>query len=214
MRKTSMTRTILACLAAAGASTLATGCGDVVRQGRAPVQLVITSLQAASGADPEQFGGTLLSDVQTIVERSVGGEEQQVPTIFNDLGSVTMALILKDPGQPGTAPTPTSINQVTITRYRVVYRRADGRNTPGIDVPFPFDSGVTFTVPAQGTVTAGFQIVRHTAKQEAPLSALVANPDTIATLAEVTFFGTDQAGNEISATGSIGIDFGNFADPE
>jgi hypothetical protein len=210
--KTSINGTLVACLATACA--ISAGCGDVVRQGRAPVQLVITSLQAASGAAPGDFGGTLLSDVLTLVERSVGGEQQQVPTVFNDLGTVTMSMILKDPGQPGTSPSPTAINQVTVTRYRVVYRRSDGRNTPGIDVPFPFDSGVTFTVPANGTVTAGFQIVRHTAKQEAPLSSLVFNPDTIATLAEVTFFGSDQAGNEISASGTIGIDFGNFADPE
>jgi hypothetical protein len=125
-----------------------------------------------------------------------------------------MSLILKDPGQPGTATTPSAINQVTITRYRVMYRRADGRNTPGIDVPFPFDSAVTFTVPAQGSVTAGFQLVRQTAKQEAPLATLAFNPDVIATLAEVTFFGRDQAGNDISATGMIGVDFGNFADPQ
>ena len=207
-----MGRTATVILVAACAASA--GCGDVVRQGRAPVQLVITSLEAASGAEPDEFGGTLLSDVLTVVERSVNGQQQQVPTVFNDLGEVTMSLILKDPGQPGTAPTPSAINQVTITRYRVLYRRADGRNTPGIDVPFPFDSGATFTVPATGSVTAGFQLVRHSAKQEAPLSTLAFNPDVIATLAEVTFFGRDQAGNDISATGTIGVDFGNFADPE
>jgi hypothetical protein len=178
------------------------------------VQLVITSLEAASGAEPEAFGGTLLSDVVTLVQRTVNGQPADVPTVFNDLGEVTMALILKDPGQPGTTAAPSAINQVTISRYRVVYRRADGRNTPGIDVPFPFDSGVTFTVPANGTVTAGFQLVRHTAKGEAPLATLAFNPDVISTLAEVTFYGRDQAGNDVAATGTIGVDFGNFADPE
>jgi hypothetical protein len=28
----------------------------------------------------------------------------------------------------------------------------------------------------------------------------------------VTFYGHDQAGNEVSATGSIQVDFGNFGD--
>src|SRR5688572_10108132 len=207
IRRTTTAVVMMACAVSAG-------CGDVVRQGRAPVQLVITALEAASGAEPEQFGGTLLSDVVTLVEREVNGQQVDVPTTFNDLAEVTMSLILKDPGQPGTTTSPSAINQVTITRYRVIYRRSDGRNTPGVDVPFPFDSGVTFTVPASGTVSAGFQIVRHTAKQEAPLAALVFNPDVIATLAEVTFYGRDQAGNDISATGTIGIDFGNFGDPE
>jgi hypothetical protein len=195
-------------------AAMAAGCGDLVRQGRSPVQLVIMSLQAASGADPDEFGGDLRSDVITLVERQVGGETVRVPTVFNDLATVTLAMILKDPGQPGVVATPSAINQVTINRYRVTYRRTDGRNAPGTDVPFPFDSAVTLTVPADGSVTAGFQIVRYTAKEEAPLTTLRNNRDVISTIAEVTFFGRDQAGNEVSVSGNIGIDFGNFGDPD
>jgi hypothetical protein len=198
----------------AAAAVVAAGCGDVARQGRAPVQLVIASLEGASGASPDDFAGNLLSDVVTLVNRQVNGQPQQVSTIFNDVARVTMSLVLKDPGLGQTPAAPTALNQVTITRYRVVYRRTDGRNTPGVDVPFPFDSGMTVTVPADGSATAGFQLVRVTAKQEAPLASLVFNPDVIATIAEVTFYGADQAGNEVSATGRLGVDFGNFADPQ
>jgi hypothetical protein len=137
-----------------------------------------------------------------------------VPTVFNDVGEATFALVLKDPGDPAAPAAPSSLNQITISRYHVAYRRTDGHNTPGVDVPFPFDSAVTLTVPADGTATTGFQIVRHAAKQEAPLAALGANPDIISTIAEVTFYGRDQVGNDVTATGTIGIDFGNFADPE
>jgi hypothetical protein len=210
MATTSMKKLITAMLAASCAMSAA--CGDFVRQGRAPVQLVIRSLVGASGATPGTFGGTLLSDVVTLVTQTVNGQPVSSPSFFNDLGQVTMTAILKDPGQPGVDAQPSAINQVTISRYRVVYRRADGRNTPGIDVPFPFDSAVTFTVVVDGLTTAGFQLVRHTAKEEAPLAALALNPDVIATLAEVTFFGQDQAGNDVSVTGMIGVDFGNFAD--
>jgi hypothetical protein len=200
-------RTALAC---ALLSALASGCaGDLARQGRAPVQLVINSLTAASGAAPEEFGGTLLSDVVTLIER----DETFVPTIFNDLGEVSISLILKDPGGVSAAA-PTALNSVTIDRYRVVYRRPDGRNTPGVDVPYSFDSAVSFTIPADGAATAGFQLVRHSAKLEAPLLRLASNPDVISTITEITFFGHDQAGNAISVTGTIGVDFGNFADPE
>ena len=195
-------------------AALASGCGDVVRQGRAPVQLVINALEAASGAEPDEVVTTLLSDVQTLVERSVNGEPVLIPTTFNDMGLVTMSLILKDPGQSGIIATPSALNQVTISRYRVEYRRTDGRRTQGVDVPYSFDSAVTFTVPTEGTIDAGFEIVRHTAKQEAPLAALTRNPDIIATIADVTFYGRDQADNDISVTGTIGINFGNFADPE
>jgi hypothetical protein len=94
----------------------------------------------------------------------------------------------------------------------VKYRRADGHNVPGVDVPYDFDSALTMTVPATGVGEAAFQIVRHSAKEEAPLRALRFSNDIISTIAEVTFYGRDQAGNEISATGYMGVDFGDFAD--
>jgi hypothetical protein len=193
-------------------AVLLAGCGEVARNGRAPAMATITVLEAASGAEPNEFGNTLNSDVVTKVKRDVNGQQVDVPTVFNDLGRVTVALTLRDPGF-GVAASPSALNQVTFTRYRVTYTRADGRNTPGVDVPYPFDSGITFTVPASGTITAGFEIVRHTAKQEAPLLALGVNGVNIATIAEVTFYGRDQAGNDVMVSGSIGIVFANFGDP-
>jgi hypothetical protein len=174
------------------------------------VQLQIMSLEAASGAAPDEFGASLHSDVITNVDRTVNGEQVTVATIFNDNGAAQFALVMKDQGSPA-APAP--LNAVTITRYRVVYRRTDGHNIQGVDVPFAFDSAVTVTIGGEGAST-GFQLVRTSAKQEAPLRALVNNPDIISTIADVTFYGQDQAGNDISATGSIGIDFGNFGDPQ
>jgi hypothetical protein len=149
-----------------------------------------------------------------MVSRTIDGDDVLVPTVFNDLGEVTMALVLKDQGVPGITAEPSPLNAVTITRYRVSYRRADGRNTPGIDVPFGFDGAVTFTVPSEGDVSAGFELVRVIAKQETPLLPLVQNGNFITTIADITFFGRDLAGNDVQATGSMQIDFGNFADPE
>jgi hypothetical protein len=103
---------------------------------------------------------------------------------------------------------------VTINRYRVIYRRTDGRNAEGTEVPYRFDSALTFTVPSDGVATAGFQLVRNTAKWEAPLRALAFDRGFIHTIAEVTFYGRDQAGNDVSVSASIGIDFADFADPE
>jgi hypothetical protein len=202
----------LTCLAAAlGTAVLTAGCGEVSRSGRSPVQLVIESLTAAPGSDDSNFGSFLLSDVETLVEDDDGN---LIPTIFNDAGQVTMRLVLKDPGVPGIPSSPSPLNEVTVYRFRVVFRRADGRNTPGVDVPYPFDGGVTATVPADSTASFGFPLVRHTAKQEAPLAALRTQPVNISTLAEITFYGRDQAGNEVSATGMLQVEFGNFADPE
>jgi hypothetical protein len=201
-------------LVAVGLAIVAVGCGDMATDSRSPVQLTLLSLQAASGATPDEFGSTLHSDVVTNVQQTVGGQQMSVPTIFGDSGEAQFAIILKDPGSDPSSPAaPSELNWVTVTRYRVVYRRTDGRNTPGVDVPFPFDSAVTVTVTADGG-SAGFQLVRTSAKQEAPLRPLVNNPDIISTIADVTFYGRDQAGNDVSVTGSIGIDFGNFGDPQ
>ena len=202
----------LTCLGAAlGASTLAAGCGEVARSGRAPVQLVIDSLEAASGAEDTDFGTFLLSDVETLIEDADGNF---IPTIFNDPAQVAMRMVLKDPGVPGVPAAPSPLNEVTVYRYRVQYVRADGRNAPGTDVPHPFDGGLTFTIPADGAVTFGFNLVRHIAKKEAPLQALVDQGTIISTIAEVTFYGRDQAGNDLSAVGRIQVEFGNFADPQ
>ena len=92
------------------------------------------------------------------------------------------------------------------------YIRADGRNTPGVDIPYPFDSAIGLTV--LDDVTKSFEIVRHVAKEEAPLAALGQSPIIITAIARVTFYGHDQTGRSVSATGQIGVDFGNFGDPK
>ena len=48
------------------AMLFSTGCGEMVRDSRSPSQLVVVSMQAASGASPDEMGGTLLSDVVTL----------------------------------------------------------------------------------------------------------------------------------------------------
>jgi hypothetical protein len=200
----------------AGAAFLGlVSCGDVARFGRSPSILVVDSLIAASGATPDQLGVPLLSDVQVMVEQTVGGTPQLVPTFFNDVGEATLRIILKDPGALGAEANPTALNAVTITRYRVVYRRTDGRNTPGVDVPYPFDGGVTATITESPSGIA-FEIVRHQAKLEQPLRAMVGLGGRmfISTLADVTFYGRDLAGNDVQATGTINVNFSDFADPD
>lgn len=198
----------LAALIAAGVS-----CGDVARTGSAPVYLVIDSLQAIRGA--AQLGSpttTLNSDVITNITTPLPcTPDAPCPTIFGDSGSATLRAPLKDTGATA-ALAPTTNNEVTINRVHVDYTRADGRNTPGVDVPFGFDSAVTGTIPAAGTLTIGFELVRNVAKEEAPLAALRTGGNFIASIAKVTFYGTDRVGNQIQVTGQITIEFGNFGD--
>jgi hypothetical protein len=186
----------LACIAALAAA--AAGCG-VAEQGRAPVVLRMDALDAQPGGE-STYGGYLHSDVVTNGAR------------FNDIGRVTLSLVLKDPGAPGVANTPSELNTVTVTRYRVAYKRTDGRNTQGVDVPYAFDSGMTVSVPTGSAVQQTFDLVRVSAKFEAPLAALASNGQVLDLIADVTFYGKDMHNNDVAVTGSIGITFANYAD--
>ena len=183
-------------------SGLAAGCSDFTRQGQTNYMLVIDSLTATSGAT-NRTASTLQSDVQTFVGAPPAA------TIFSDSATVVMRLVSKDP----TGPAASDINSVTVNRYRITFRRSDGRNTPGVDVPQPFDSALSVRVPALGAVNASFDLIRHIAKEEAPLVALRQSAVMISTVADITLFGRDQTGNDVSAAGSIGVTFGDFGDP-
>src|SRR5262245_25287084 len=145
MRNTFRAVGLIATLAASASG------GDVVRQGRSPVDLVVDSFTAAKGATSGVTftSGPLLSDVIVLKTTPAPcSSTSPCPTIFDDLGQVTLRLSLKDIGNGTSTLTPSLNNEVTITRYHVDYMRADGRNTPGVDVPYGFDSAVTGTVPA------------------------------------------------------------------
>jgi hypothetical protein len=174
-------------------------CSQAIRSGQSPAFLVLNSL-AASRGNGGTFTSNLLSDVVTVVDG--------VPTVFNDLGQATIAVQMKDLG--GLAPT--AANAITITQYHVKFFRTDGRNTEGVDVPYAFDGAVTATIQAGGSSAVGFTLVRNQAKLEAPLRALAQNFQVISTIAEVTLYGHDQNGREVSVTGRMDVAFANFGD--
>jgi hypothetical protein len=132
-------------------------------------------------------------------------------SIAGDAGQAVFQLALKDPGSANSPNSPSPNNSITLTQYHVQYVRSDGRNTPGVDVPFAFDGGLTATV--SGTATIGFTLVRVQAKEEAPLKALAfgGGGETITTVAQVTFYGHDQTGREVSVSGNIEVTFSDFA---
>jgi len=208
-------RSVVRRVAAVALAAGSVSCGDVVRQDRAPVLIVVDLVEAASGADLGTMSGFLLSDVQTLIDQQVGGQTVQVPTIFNDIGQATMRIIPKDAGNGSVSLSPSPWNSVTINRYRINYIRADGRNTPGVDVPYPVDGGVTATLTSTPTIVP-FEMVRHQQKLEQPLRALAnfGGRLFISTIAEITFFGADQVGNTVQAKATINVSFSDYADPE
>jgi hypothetical protein len=185
-------------------------CGDVVRQGKSPVYLVIDQLTGAPGGGSGGSKGTnvLQSDVITLATSPAPcSTSAPCPTVFADMGDVLLRALQKDV----SATSPSSNSEVTISRYHVAYRRADGLNTPGVDVPYGFDGAVTGTTSG-GKLELGFELVRHVTKMESPLAELATNPGVITTIAEVTFYGRDQVGNDVTVSGTIQVDFGNFGD--
>jgi hypothetical protein len=186
-----------------GGSMVMASCHSAVTEGRSAVYLIMESLEGGSGVDGQgaEFFHTLQSDVLT-----KGG-------IVEDPGLVRLRIAFKDVTNPTG---PTTNNFVTINRYRVEYRRADGRNRQGVDVPYAFDGASTFTVTETGS-EGGFVLVRVQSKLEAPLITLAGNRAgglVISTLADVTFWGRDQTGTEVSVKGTISVNFADWADPE
>jgi hypothetical protein len=184
------------------ATALLSSCGQQVRDGQTSSYLILTTLQGASGAKPDDLGTVVSSDVITVVANT--------PTFFADPGSATFQLALKDPGSSTSPNAPTPNNYITLTQYHVKYVRSDGHNTEGVDVPYAFDGALTATV--SDTTTVAFTLVRNQAKSEAPLKALAVNPIVLTTIAEVTFYGHDQTGRQVSVKGNIEISFANFGD--
>lgn len=197
---------VLSAVIAAGVS-----CGDVARDGSSPVYLIIESLLGSRGGpQPGTPSGVLTSDVITnVTSPAPCTSERPCPTIFGDPGTVTLRLA---PRNINTTTGPTTNNEVTINRVHVEYIRADGRNVPGVDVPYAFDGAVTATVPVTGSVGVGFELVRPTAKSESPLIQLRISNNILTVIARVTFYGQDRTGNVVSVTGQIQIDFANFGD--
>lgn len=180
-------------------------CHSAVTEGRSAVYLIMESLEGGSGVkgtDQAKFAHTLESDVAT-----------NEGAVFEDPGKVRLRIAFKDVTNPAA---PTTNNFVTINRYRVEYRRADGRNVQGKDVPYAFDGASTFTVTDEST-EGGFVLVRVQSKLEPPLLTLNSIGGAglvISTLADVTFYGRDQTGTEVSVKGTISVNFSNWADPE
>lgn len=182
-------------LAALGGSA----CGsDDARQSQSASYLIIDRLQFGAGGSGVS---TFSSDVLTN-----GG-------ILEDLGTVIFRAAMRDVTNPNN---PTSNNEITVQRYHVNFRRSDGRNTPGVDVPYPFDGSITATIGPGGAIVVPFVMVRVQAKLESPLMNLrgLGGSAVISTIAEVTFYGKDQAGRETTVQGNLSVNFADWADPE
>jgi hypothetical protein len=193
-----LSSTLMRLALAAVCVTASASCGgELLRTGRSPVYFIVNTVSAAQGNTPASSTAFLLSDV-----RADDG------SVFNDNVTVDMQIDAKN-----VAATTTSINSVSLTRYHVEYRRSDGRNTPGVDVPYGFDGAVSGTLFVGGSFAASFEVVRHQAKREPPLANMTSGGGlrNLDVIAMITIYGRDQNGNELKVDTQLDIHFADFA---
>jgi len=134
-------------------------------------------------------------------------------------------VIANRPKNPQQSLVPQIPQAILINRYMVRYFRTDGRNVEGVDVPYSISGGLATAVDVDLTdknVTIPIEVVRAQAKLEPPLRnlrGLVTSPTSanvggtalvITVIAEITIYGHQISGEDVSATGQVQIDFGDF----
>jgi hypothetical protein len=136
-------------------------------------------------------------------------EEEGTATIFADPATILVRASLLD---PASVTGPSLYNDVTINRYTVDYMRSDGKNTPGVDVPLPFEGTLTQIAAVGESVQFTLVIVRAAAKAEPPLVNLQSGRDEgiLTVQAKITLYGHDQANRTVTATGYLTIYFANY----
>jgi hypothetical protein len=138
--------------------------------------------------------------------------------------SVTVTLAVR-PKNPLATNVPQVAEAVIVEQYRVRFFRTDGqgRDVEGVDVPFSFSGGITTAVDvgtgSSANVTITIPLIRAQAKLEPPLrnfqnllgtsggatSSVV--PPRVTMTAEITIFGRTVAGESVSDTGRVTVDF-------
>lgn len=134
-------------------------------------------------------------------------------SIFNDQAEIAVAVRFKNPNIETVPQIPSA---VIIERYEVKYRRSDGKGVEGQDVPFAISGNVTaaFDVKSSGTDGLIIDVVRAQAKLEPPLRNLQNGGGAIIVtmFADITLHGRTISGQPVTGTGSLQIDFADWAD--
>ncbi len=131
-------------------------------------------------------------------------------SIIADIATAVMTAQMLDP-DPITGISPYA--DIQLEKYQVTFTRADGRNTPGVDVPYPFEGDLTALIRVGAQTGVSFVIVRESAKMEPPLLDILQDStraENFTAIATVNFFGHDLSGKAVKATAAISITFANY----
>lgn len=163
-------------------------------------------VETVTGLDMTGNEGNLCqSDVQFI------NSETGLSIVTADLAKAILSAQTLDPNPIlGTS----QYADIQLLKYAVTYVRADGKSTPGVDVPYSFEAGLSGIIRIGQTTTVSFVVVREAAKQEPPLLNLRATTtrgETLEVTARIDFYGKDLSGRAVKATGYLLITFADFA---
>ena len=189
-------------------SLLGYACTRVEDNTRSGSLLVVEQVEGHSG-DEDEDATPLLSD---ICENNP--PDELGCSVFNDNAIVTFTNEFLQIGPGSGSGSPNFINDIIVNRYRVDYFRPNGRNTPGVDVPFGIDGTMNVRVPVNGVNSGDIIVVRHEAKNEPPLHELVdgQSEGVLTAQAQIKFFGQDLSGRTVSAIGFLEIHFAEFGE--
>jgi hypothetical protein len=190
--------------------------------GRMTRGLVVVGLAAALSACTPNFATQSNADVILRIIKitgNPGGQGQEdgdflnsdVDPVFNDNATIEFESILKNPAVTNVG----LFNDILLERYEVVYKRSDGRNQEGVDVPYRISGGMATQVPAGGSGGAAIVVVRHQAKLEPPLLNLSAPGGgalVLTVVAEITIHGRTTSGRAVTTSGLLTINFADFID--
>jgi len=190
---------------------LSYACTKVEDNTRSSSLLVVDQVIGQPGGEGEDDGNPLLSD--TCDNPNIEPQDPEFCTVFNDDALVTFSNNFLQVGT-GIGLSPTFLNDIIVTQYRVDYFRPNNRNTPGVDVPFGIDGTMNTRVAVDGNTADTMLVVRHTAKREPPLSELDngTGESVLTANAQMKFFGADISGHTVSTTGFLEIHFANFGE--
>ncbi len=132
-------------------------------------------------------------------------------TVVADTATATLRAETLDPNPfLGTS----QYNDIIVSRFTVSYSRVDGKNTPGVDVPLPFEGSLSALIKVGSTTSISFVVVREVAKLEPPLVRLADGraEGVLQVVARIDFYGQDLAQRKVKATGYLTIYFANYVD--
>ena len=126
-------------------------------------------------------------------------------TTSDDFFNLSVTSVSKNPGG-----LPSPLYTVVFEGVQLQYSRPDGRNEPGVDVPFPLRYALGGTVAPNGKTDINLLVVSKEMKLQPPLRNLwFGEGQRIFATVTATIFGHDRVENQVQATASAVVIFGD-----